>query len=83
MIEDHRCPFPIGWWMNRGVQQTPNYNRSMMVDGIPNRPTPIFYQKDIIVKIGLVYPIPLPLKPMMLIPHTPLPGEATRGRHVD
>ena len=54
-----------------------------MVDGIPNRPKPIFYQKDIIVKIGLVYPIPLPLKPMMLIPHTPLPGEATRGRHVD
>ena len=38
---------PIGWLINRGVWRNPFNNRSMMIDGIPNRHL-YFYQKDVI-----------------------------------
>ena len=28
----HRCPFPIGWLINRGVWRNPFDNREMMID---------------------------------------------------
>ena len=35
-INHHRCPFPIGWLINRGVWRNPFNTREMMIDGIPN-----------------------------------------------
>ena len=35
-INHHRCPFSIGWLINRGVWRNPFKKRKMMIDGIPN-----------------------------------------------
>ena len=45
---EHRCPFPIGWFINRVTEGFvyPFKNRQM-IDDIPNRSL-YFYPKDII-----------------------------------
>ena len=43
----HKCPRRIGWLINRGVS-LPFNNRSMMIDGIPNRH--LYFFQDISAK---------------------------------
>ena len=54
--QHHRCPFPIGWLINRGVWRNPFKQQvSMMIDGIPAPGPSIFTERTWLKNIEHVF----------------------------
>ena len=47
-VFDQRCPFPIGWLINRGVCLPLSQQVSMMIDGIPAPGPSIFTKRTLL-----------------------------------